>query len=296
MPISCDRVRDLAPGFVLGALEPWEMAAVRDHLSLCPEAHAELTEMGSVLPYIGEALQPVEPPRHLRTAVLAAVKAEMDARHAADRSAADGPAAAVAGPEPASPAADASTVASEPAGRIVSLTAVRRIRSHRAMVWGTRAAAVLVIVGLGGYAFAVQSDLNKAQENRDHATKVYNDGQVYGSKWAVLTPETGQKGGGVALMLPSGHVEISLHGLVATKGDEVYGVWLSADGKALTKSGTFTVDAQGEGYLELDSVPPSSSLWVLVCREANRDVAAPGTSVVTGTIWVYATPAPTPTR
>ena len=40
--LTCDEVRDLAPLFVLDALEPDEMAAIRDHLAGCPDAHLEL--------------------------------------------------------------------------------------------------------------------------------------------------------------------------------------------------------------------------------------------------------------
>ena len=82
MTLACDRVQDLASGYVLGALDAADMAAVREHLSTCPNSHPELREMGGVLPYLGGSLAPVEPPRHLRAAVLSAVQAEMSARSA----------------------------------------------------------------------------------------------------------------------------------------------------------------------------------------------------------------------
>ena len=44
--LTCDEVRDLAPLFVLDALDPVEMAAVREHLATCTEAHEELVELG----------------------------------------------------------------------------------------------------------------------------------------------------------------------------------------------------------------------------------------------------------
>ncbi|HEX5589656.1 MAG TPA: zf-HC2 domain-containing protein, partial [Candidatus Limnocylindrales bacterium] len=62
MTMSCDDVRDLAAGFVLGALTPDEAAAVRAHLATCPEAHEEIAELGGVVPYLAESLEPVEPP------------------------------------------------------------------------------------------------------------------------------------------------------------------------------------------------------------------------------------------
>jgi len=163
------------------------------------------------------------------------------------------------------------------------------------MTWLTRAAAALVIVGLTGYVFAVQSDLDKAHQAQDHTNKILNAFQVFGSRSALLTPEPGQKGGGEAVMLPSGHVIVSLAGLVPTSGDAVDEVWLSFDGGQIARGGWFTVDSEGTGYLEMDSVPPTASLWLMVCREPNRNATEPGPVILTGTIWVYAAPAPTPT-
>jgi len=284
--ISCDRVRDLAPGYVLGALDAADMAAVREHVATCRKPHPELGELGGVVSYLGGSLEPVEPPRHLRAAVLAAVQAEMEARRAETATST----------RDVVPLAVTRVVGESQGADVVSLADARRVRARRIFNWAARAAAVFAIVALGGYAVAIQGDLGKAHEQQDHNQNIYNDIAVPGSRPAVLAPEKGEKGGGLAVMLPSGHVELSLHGLAATKGDQVYGVWLSSDGAALTKFGTFTVDAQGEGWLSLDSVPPSSSLWVMVCREANKDVVKPGTTVATGTIWVYATPAPTPSK
>jgi hypothetical protein len=280
MAISCETIRDLAPGFVLGALDECDMLSVRRHLRACRRPHPELAEFGGVVPYLGGSLEPVEPPRHLRAAVLAAVQAEMDARRAE---------------EPALvPAAEAAEpVASR---RVASLAAFRRLRSRRAVVWATRVAAAVVIVALTGYTVAVQSDLDKAHQAQDHTNKILNAIQVYGARSTVMTPEKSQKGGGEAVMLPSGHVYLYLHGLQATSGDQVYTLWLSTDGGSVVKAGSFTVDATGEGYLELDSVPPSDSLWLEVCREPNGNADKPGTPVVTGTIWVYSQPAPTPTN
>ena len=63
--LSCDEVRDLAAGFVLGALDPAAMHDVRDHLATCPEAHPEMHELGGVVPYLAESVEPVEPPTAL---------------------------------------------------------------------------------------------------------------------------------------------------------------------------------------------------------------------------------------
>ena len=79
MTIRCERVRELAPGFVLGALDAADMAAVHEHLIGCREPHPELREFGGVLPYLAATLEPVEPPARLRAAVIAAAQADLAA-------------------------------------------------------------------------------------------------------------------------------------------------------------------------------------------------------------------------
>lgn len=71
--ITCDEVDELASGYVLGALEHAEMEAVRAHLRSCGRPHPELVELGGVVPYLGAALDPVEPPASLRGRVRAAL-------------------------------------------------------------------------------------------------------------------------------------------------------------------------------------------------------------------------------
>ena len=44
--LTCDEVRDLAPLFAVDALDADEMAAVREHLADCPDAHEELLAFG----------------------------------------------------------------------------------------------------------------------------------------------------------------------------------------------------------------------------------------------------------
>ena len=75
--LTCEQIRDLAPAFVLGALERDQEAAVRAHLASCREAHDEISELGSVVPYLAETLVPVEPPARLKAAILAAAAADL---------------------------------------------------------------------------------------------------------------------------------------------------------------------------------------------------------------------------
>ncbi|MGH2511208.1 MAG: zf-HC2 domain-containing protein, partial [Candidatus Limnocylindrales bacterium] len=86
-PLSCAEVTDLAPAFVLGALEPAATHDVRDHLASCPEAHAEFEELGGVVPYLAESVEPAEPPAGLAGRITATIDAEVRAGRRTDAAA-----------------------------------------------------------------------------------------------------------------------------------------------------------------------------------------------------------------
>ena len=72
--LRCREVEDLAPAFVLGALEPSEMETVRNHLAACPEAHPEMAELGSAAASMLLAVPQVEPPAALGSRILEAAR------------------------------------------------------------------------------------------------------------------------------------------------------------------------------------------------------------------------------
>ena len=80
--LTCDEIRDLAPLFVTGALDPDEMDAVREHLAGCDDAHAELLELGEAATALLETVEPAEPPAALKSRLLAAAAADLESgRH-----------------------------------------------------------------------------------------------------------------------------------------------------------------------------------------------------------------------
>ena len=274
MAMSCDRISELAPGFVLGALDADDMIEVQDHLSRCRQPHSEIVEMGGVVPYLAEALEPIEPPAWLRESVLSAARSDIDARRRAE--------------EPVSlPVAARATITSlheEPAP-LVLLSAARRSRRHRAMGWASRVAAAAAIVVLGGYAVVLQGDLQKAKNAQSEDASLYYMWAQPDTLKAVLVASDGSGASGMAALRPTGHILVRLHGLAQTKGAEVYAVWINSGGTTPAKAGTLTVDDTGSGYLDVNNVPTTASLWVFVCREPNAGVTAPtGPIIVSGTI------------
>ncbi len=54
---------------------------------------------------------------------------------------------------------------------------------------------------------------------------------------------------------------------------------------AVAKVGSFTVGDDGKGFLEVDNVPTSPSMWIFICREPNSKVTEPtGPTILSGTI------------
>jgi hypothetical protein len=277
--LSCSRIRELAPGFVLGALDRAEMAAVREHLRTCPRPHPEIAELGGVVPYLGQSVAPIVPAAGLKAAVMAAVEADLTARREA--------------PQPSPEHVPALTVVgSEPDRKVVGGGVLAALRSRRAASWATRAAAAIVIFGLLGTVVTLRGALDKAQTGAD----IWGYIGTAGNRSTVLAPVGEGKGAGAAALLPSRNLRVYVSGLEATHGDEVYIVWISVDGDTARSAGWFTVDGSGTGEVVAEDLSPSSSIRIYVCREANRNVARPtGPVVLSGTIVMWSAPVSTPT-
>ncbi|HEX7498651.1 MAG TPA: anti-sigma factor [Candidatus Limnocylindrales bacterium] len=272
--MTCDRVREFASGFVLGALETDEMIAVQDHLDSCPKAHPEIDEMGGVLPYLAESLTPVEPPAWLRKSVIEAAKADLASRRL------DGePFARRVVGEPAALRQILPAAVAAPA-RVISLKAARDSRRRRAAVWFGRAAAAALIVVVAGYAAVVQTGVGKPHGTPDIFNYLGPD-----TRQAVLVAFDKSQAGGLAVLRPTGNIIVSVHNLQPTKGDQVYVVWLTADNGVPLKVGSFTVDDSGVGWLNVENAPSSQNLWIFLCKEPNSNVTKPtGPTIVSGTI------------
>lgn len=282
MAMTCDRVREYAPGYVLGALDPEDMIAVSDHLATCRKPHPEIDDLGGVLPYLGESLEPVEPPAWLRDSVLAAARADLVARR---RAGATREAAPVALPAAASHPALTVVAGREPEAGIVTLARARSTRTRRILTWTTRVAAAVAVVALAGYALVLQGDLGKARTTSDHERSVIYAVTQKDTLTAVMTATDGSDAAGIAALRPTGNLQVWLHSLTATSGDQAYVVWLSRDNGIPTKVGSFTVNDSGEGYLAVDNVPTSASLSIFVSLEASANVTTrTGPMVVRGTV------------
>jgi hypothetical protein len=267
--LTCDEVRDLAAGFVLGALEPAAMHDVRDHLADCQEPHPEIDELGGVVPYLAESVEPVEPPVELRGRIMDAIEAEIRAGQRTD-AAADRLISRLGAGSEAAPAA----VSAAPAAPID--LAVERAQRRSPLRWIVAIAAVVVIAALGAWNLSLSQQLSSAQAQQAEVNEVLALAQLPGGQAAILVP--GPSGGnpaGLAAIGPDGSFAMAMHGLDPTNGSQVYEAWLIGPSGTPQPVGSFAVGSDGLGRLSASQVPTGSTVTVGLTREPGAGATTP---------------------
>ncbi|TAK01624.1 MAG: hypothetical protein EPO36_04900 [Chloroflexota bacterium] len=287
MNLTHDDVLDLAAGFVLGALAPEEEAAVRDHLASCPEPHAEIEQLGGVVPYLADLVDPVEPPASLRARILVAAAAE---RPAPIDATARTPSAAT--PSAATPAA--APAPSAPAPLPFPTAAERSVRAAahppRLGTWAMGIAAVLAVAVLGAWNLQLQGRLSGVEEDLSAAT-AYQQGVARvlavatqdGAQVAILTatPDAPTRAAGLAATGTDGTVVISMHDLVPTTGTQVYEAWVIVGDNAPVPLGGFEVGPAGTGVFSGSTALAEPGAILALTLEAAPGATIPNPPVLT---------------
>lgn len=284
MRLSCEEVRELAAGYVLDALEPREQIAVREHLQTCPQAHAEFNELGGVVGYLSDAVEPIEPPPALKERVLAAAAA--DAVRAESGQAESG--RAEPGTEASASRATRATRAGERRRerpwqlRLRAHDVPPAARSYRPspLAWIAGVAAAVFIFALGGLAFLLQGELQAARQYEQAVAAVLDLAADPGGQLAVLTGDAGGGPRGLAAISPNGRVVIAMRGLTATTGNEVYEAWLIAGDNPPVPMGGFEVGGQGTGTLVTDAAVPAQEVVLAITREPAPGATTPTLPIV----------------
>jgi anti-sigma-K factor RskA len=258
----------MAGAYVLGALEPADEAAVRAHLPTCDDAHAEIDELGGVLPVLTESVPVVEPPDAdgLKARILAAAAAEQATRGAAPTAApTDVPArpAAPAEPTPFPTAEDRAT---------------RRKRVSR-RGWILRIAAVLAVLALGGWNLLLQNELNAAIAYQQSVSTVLNVAAQPGSHAVILTA-AGGSGSGLAAISAAGDVTLAMQDLAPTAGATVYTAWVIAGDAAPLPLGSFTVGSSGTASLDASGAPSEPGVILALTLEPGPGAQTPTLPII----------------
>ena len=260
-PMTHEQAIDLAPAYVLGALEAAEVASVREHLATCAESHAEFETLGSVVPYLLESpdIELVEPSAGLRDRIMAAAAAGLAER----------------GEEPAAAPTIAFPSATERAERA-------QARTGR-LGWAMRIAAVVAIVALGGWNLLLQNDLTVARRFDQAVQRVITAAAEPGSQTVVLTPTENNQASGLAAIRPDGSVVLAMRNLPKTNGPEVYETWVIMGDAAPVPVGDFFVDDYGIAATTTRPTTAPPGAIIAVSREPGPGSTAPlGPIVSTG--------------
>ncbi|MFL5671761.1 MAG: anti-sigma factor domain-containing protein [Chloroflexota bacterium] len=259
--LSHDDVVEMGAAFVLGALDAREAAAVRAHLATCAEDHAEIAELGAMLPVLAETVPVVEPPAALKGRILAAAAAE--AQTTARTPAARQPVTALGEPIPF-PAPER--------------TAPWRERASP-LSWAIRIAAVVAILALGATTLLLRNQLDSAEAYQEAVTAVIDLASQPGSLTAVLTAD-GDTGTGLAAVSPDGQVTIAMQDLAPTTGSTVYSAWVIGGDGVPIDIGSFTVGRSGTAGFTAAGVPASSGTVLALTRETGPGATTPTMPII----------------
>jgi anti-sigma-K factor RskA len=276
--LTCDDVRESAGAFVLGALEPADEAAFRAHLATCADAHAEIAEVGSVLPILDASVPQLEPSAGLKTRILAAAAADLAGRGTAESSGTVAPVAAASAAPPASAATPVAAPGPIPFPTAEERTA-RRARPGTG-TWALRIAAVLAIVVLGGWNVLLQNQLGQAQTYEQSVAQVLDVAGQTGSVTAVLTAKGGSRAAGLAAVAANGTVSIAMRDLVPTTGNQVYEAWVIGADRVPVALGGFKVGNDGTAHIQAIGVPPGVGNTLALTLEPAPGATAPGGPIV----------------
>lgn len=242
--LSCEEARDLAAGYVLGALEPGETDLVRAHLASCRLSHPEFAELGGVVPYLAVDIDPIEPAASLRARILGAARSEASIEG-------DAPLASVTSPR---------------RGGVLG-------RWSRLLL---PAAAIAVLV-LGVATAYLGQRLVETRAYADTLARAAALAAAPGSRAIQLAPAPGGAPDvrGVAVIAADGRGVVVTEGLAPTQGAEVYEVWFVHAPNAPLPAGSFRVDPEGRGWLDSLPQPPNGTLTIALTREPGPGASVP---------------------
>ena len=275
MTMTCTEIRDLVPSFVLGALEASEMAAVREHLATCVDAHEEMEQLGGVVGYLGEAVEQIEPPDGLGARILAAAAAELrQPQIVADADADAGAVAGASGPAPAHAPTQIRDVR-ERRGQPPSTT--RRPRPLG--TWAMGLAAVLAIAVLGASTLVLQGRLDASERYAQAVADVVTVAAEPGSQTAILLGDVGGPTG-IAAVRADGSIILAMRDLAPTSGTEVYEAWVIVGDTGPVPVGGFTVGSDGTGTLKASATVATAGATLALTREPAPGATTPTLPIV----------------
>jgi anti-sigma-K factor RskA len=226
--LTCSEVSELAGLYVLGSLSAAERQQVIAHLAECPQAHAEIEELGGAVPALATSSEPLDAPAALRSRVMAAYRADVSA--------------------PATLRAPVRVPVAPLPAAVVSPREFRRPW----LAWAGALAAVLVIAVLGGYSLTVAQRADREAQRAEQIADAI-DALAQPDATVAFLSGTGTAAGarGFAAFRANGEGYLVMVGLPDAPAGHTYQAWYILAGQA-TSAGLLTVDP--DGYAVLDDL------------------------------------------
>jgi hypothetical protein len=238
--LTHEQVEELAPLYVLGALDADESAAVRAHLASCSRPHDELATLGGVAPYLAEAVEQVEPPAALGERIRGAVESDLRARRR-DDSAVERLMTSMGGP----PRPTVAPVPEEP----VDLAAAPRARPFDRIRPYLELAAVVLVAVLVGVTVLLQGEVRSLREREEQIRQaVVAAGQPDAVLARIAGTESAPGAGGFAVLRPSQTGYLVVTGLPLPPAGRTYQAWYIEAGTPRS-AGLMDVRPDGTGVL-----------------------------------------------
>jgi anti-sigma-K factor RskA len=253
-------------------------------MAACPESHAEIAELGGVVPALFEVVEQVEAPAGLKDRILAAAAAEQAAGAGQGTFTMQRPAAM----EPLRAGARASaprrTVAPEPVAdtqrRGWDLGAILR----RPIWAAAAAAAVIAAIALGALNLQLRTEIDGLTAYRDGVVEVLEGAARPGAQLAVLTaPEDGPGPTGLAAVGADGSVAMVMRDLAPTTGTQVYEAWLIGSDGTPVPVGSFRVDESRTASFSTARATLGPGVTVALSLEPRAGATTPTVVVAAGT-------------
>ncbi len=257
MSRACDELRELLPGYALGAVEPDERRAVEGHLETgCAACAAELRAWGDQVAGLAAALEPVVPAATTRARVLRAARPRRGGRRLWS-------------------ALAASLLL------VAGLAGLARLRALGAEVARLEAAR-------GEYRERLASAQNELARTRAELGRLRLAARIAGSPGgravALAGLEAAPRASARALVDPAtGRAVMFASGLAPAPAGRTYQLWAIVDGQPAS-AGVFDVDEHGTATLVVERIAPPERIdnWAVTEEPAGGVPQPTGAMVLLG--------------
>ncbi|MFL6079417.1 MAG: anti-sigma factor domain-containing protein [Ornithinibacter sp.] len=235
----------LSGAYAVDALGDAERLSFEQHLAVCADCRAEVSELSAAAHSLG-SLTETAPPPSLRAAVLTGIARVRPLPPLTQDAAGPAPAEA-AGDVPATSTTSSTEDAVPDTGEVGAgagerVVPIGRHRRHRRTAW-LAAAAAAAVIAVGGLVWSPWSDDPAPPSPLAQVTTAVDAQRVSSSRGGVTTE--------VVYSKQLGKAAISVKGLPPAPSGKTYQLWYVGAGGTITSAGLFTVDDDGSGQAVL---------------------------------------------